>query len=71
KLAHELLDEIFSQIDSLSDLFHLALACRLFASLIIPGHSEYRHICADMNAAPVIWAHLARRTDLAKNIRSI
>ncbi|TFK64271.1 hypothetical protein BDN72DRAFT_278309 [Pluteus cervinus] len=72
KLATELLEEIFSQIDSPRDLLNLAIAYGRpsLTSQIIPRHTEYRDLRADMTT-PEVWAHLARRPDLTKNIRSI
>ncbi len=70
QLTTELLDEIFSHIDSPKELLNLAYICRRFASLITPRHIEYRELSADLSTTEV-WAHLARRPDLTKNIRSI
>ncbi|TFK64257.1 hypothetical protein BDN72DRAFT_825708 [Pluteus cervinus] len=69
-LSTELYNEIFSQIDLRADLINVACACRSFASLILPLHSEYRVIRA-AGPVPWIWTHLVGRPDLARNIREI
>jgi len=70
RLPHELLDIIFSQLDSHSDLVHLALSTLIFKQLIIPRHTDYRVICT-RHRLPALWAHLAKRADLARNIKEV
>ncbi|ESK93173.1 hypothetical protein Moror_1109 [Moniliophthora roreri MCA 2997] len=69
-LPLEILDVILSEIDLRSDLIALALASRTCAHLVIPRHNEYRIIRTRHRFAGV-WAHLARRSDLARNVRRV
>lgn len=69
-LSVELCDEIFSQVDLRTDLINVACACRSFASLLLPRHTEYR-IIRMARPLPWIWVHLVKRPDLARNIREI
>lgn len=70
RLPDELLDDILSQIDLLYDLTALALTSRSVSRLAIPRHTQYR-IIRVRYPVPFIWAHLARRADLARNIREV
>ncbi|KAG6820200.1 hypothetical protein H0H93_004050 [Arthromyces matolae] len=69
-LPREILDEILSDIDHVPDLLSLAFTSRTNANLVIPNHSEYR-ILRIRRQKPELWAHLAQRTDLARNIREV
>ncbi|TFK71114.1 hypothetical protein BDN72DRAFT_730040, partial [Pluteus cervinus] len=69
-LASEILDEIFSHIEHHRDLVNLACVCRTFALVLVPRHTEYR-VIKIQSAAPFVWAHLARRRDLTRNIREV
>lgn len=70
QLPPETLDEIASCIGLHRDLISFALASRACADLLIPRHTEYRVIRV-RDRVPHIWAHLARRADLARNIRAV
>jgi hypothetical protein len=69
-LAPETLEEIASYIESHRDLISLALVSSAWKSRIIPRHSQYRviRIREDM---PHLWAHLAKRSDLARTITTV
>jgi hypothetical protein len=71
-LPPELLDLILSLLCSPTDLLSFGLTCSKFKDAVIPRHSEYRilrirqpEICAR------VFAHLARREDLTRNIREL
>lgn len=70
RLPTETLDGIASYIDLHSDLLSLGLACKSMAALVIPRHTEYR-IIRIQHPMPAMWAHLARRADLARNLREV
>ncbi|GJJ12635.1 hypothetical protein Clacol_006878 [Clathrus columnatus] len=63
-------DEIAYLIESPKVLLSLALTCRIFKTLIIPDHLEYRHISCDIRRED-IWMLLANRPHLARGIRTI
>ncbi|KAK7033908.1 hypothetical protein VNI00_012532 [Paramarasmius palmivorus] len=69
-LPLEIIDQILAELDLRSDLISLALASRTCAHLVIPRHIEYRVIRTRYRFAEV-WAHLARRSDLARNVRRV
>ncbi|KAF8900468.1 hypothetical protein CPB84DRAFT_1778999 [Gymnopilus junonius] len=69
-LPFDMKDQILSLLDSPRDLFSFSLSSKEWASLIVPAHIEYREIRIRANRLAV-WKHLAKRTDLAKNIRSL
>ncbi|KAF8211086.1 hypothetical protein K438DRAFT_1808781 [Mycena galopus ATCC 62051] len=68
-LPQELLDEIISDLEH-KDLVSLALVSRASCVLVIPRHTEYR-ILRVRHLLPAMWAHLARRADLTRNIREV
>ncbi|KAF8074555.1 hypothetical protein FPV67DRAFT_1473981, partial [Lyophyllum atratum] len=70
RLPTEILDEILSSLAEPHDLLALALASRSCARLVIPQHIEYRTIRI-RTPMPAMWAHLARRKDLTRNIREL
>lgn len=70
RLPDEILEEIFSEVDRHSDLVAFALASRMCSALVVPHHTQYR-ILRVRQTYPDIWAHLARRADLARNIREV
>ncbi|KAF8227230.1 hypothetical protein L208DRAFT_1405740 [Tricholoma matsutake] len=70
QLPTEVTEGILSEIDAHRDLIALALTSRAFTDLIIPHHTEYRVIRL-RHPLPYIWAHLARRVDLTRNIREV
>ncbi|KAL1696734.1 hypothetical protein GGG16DRAFT_85198 [Schizophyllum commune] len=70
KLPLELMHEIVADVDAHADLMAIALTCRSFAHLIIPGHLEYR-IIRVRHPLSSMWHHLAKRRDLARNIREV
>jgi len=69
-LAPETLEEIASHIECHRDLISLALVSSAWKARIIPRHSQYRviRICEDM---PHLWAHLAKRSDLARTLTAV
>lgn len=69
-LPIEVLDLILSSIDDRKDLISVATTTRSFSSLIIPYHAEYRTLHIGTKS-PDVWAHLAMRADLARNIRML
>ncbi|KAG6865572.1 hypothetical protein C0991_001331 [Blastosporella zonata] len=69
-LPRELLDEILSELDQVHDLLSLAFTSRRNANIVIPQHTEYRKIRV-RTTMPAMWAHLAQRADLARNIREV
>ncbi|KAG7444566.1 uncharacterized protein BT62DRAFT_248864 [Guyanagaster necrorhizus] len=69
-LPQEILDEILSEIDLHRDLISFALVSRTCTRLVIPRHNEYR-IVRIRHKLPSMWAHLAKRADLARNIREV
>ncbi|KAG6906928.1 hypothetical protein DXG01_011354 [Tephrocybe rancida] len=69
-LPREILNEILSELDQINDLLSLAFTSRANADLVIPEHTEYRRI-RTRTPMPAMWAHLAQRADLARNIREV
>jgi hypothetical protein len=69
-LPLEILEEIASLIEHHNNLVSLALTCMVWKRLLIPAHTEYR-IIRVRGRMFSMWAHLARRSDLARNIREI
>ncbi|KAJ7080890.1 hypothetical protein B0H15DRAFT_996447 [Mycena belliarum] len=52
------------------DLVSLALVSRAAAAPVIPRHTEYRVVrTRHLHLLPAMWAHLARRANLTRNIR--
>ncbi|KAF8993773.1 hypothetical protein BDQ17DRAFT_1392538 [Cyathus striatus] len=70
QLPGEILDEILSEIDSHDHLASFTLASKACARLASPRHTQYR-IIRVRHSMPDMWAHLARRKDLARNIREV
>ncbi len=70
RLPQEILDEILSEVDLHRDLISFACVSKACFGLAIPRHSEYRVIRV-RHALPEMWAHLARRADLARNVREV
>jgi hypothetical protein len=70
QLPTETLDQIASYLDLHSDLMALALASHACSRLVIPRQTQYR-VLHVRHATPLLWAHLARRADLARNVREI
>ncbi|KAJ6580843.1 hypothetical protein B0H19DRAFT_1112586 [Mycena capillaripes] len=69
RLPQELLDEIMSDLEH-RDLISVALVSRSSSALVIPRHTEYR-VLRTRHLLPAMWAHLARRADLTRNIREV
>jgi hypothetical protein len=69
-LPDEILEAIISDLDQHKDLVSLALVARACSEMVIPIHTEYRTIRI-RHPIPHVWAHLARRSDLARNIREV
>ncbi|EDR03958.1 uncharacterized protein LACBIDRAFT_306700 [Laccaria bicolor S238N-H82] len=70
RLPDQVLDEIASEIDFHEDLTNFGLALYACANIVIPRHTQYR-IIRVRNASFQLWAHLARRADIARNIREV
>lgn len=70
RLPPETLDEIASYIDLHRDLVSLACASHACSKLVFPRHIQYRVIRVRF-CTPLLWAHLARRADLSRNIREV
>ena len=70
RLPGEIIDEIALELDLHEDLINFALASHACASIVIPRHTQYR-IIRVRNAGFQLWAHLARRADIARNIREV
>jgi len=70
QLPDEIIEEIVSELDQHRDLVAFALASRICAALVIPHHTQYR-ILRMRSTVPDVWAHLARRADLARNVREV
>ncbi|KAJ3782931.1 hypothetical protein GGU10DRAFT_362382 [Lentinula aff. detonsa] len=70
KLPLEILDTILSDLDEYSDLIAFALAAKGLYRIVVPRHSEYR-VLRIRHRFPGLWAHLARRADLSRNLREI
>ncbi|KAF8972701.1 hypothetical protein BDZ97DRAFT_852074 [Flammula alnicola] len=70
RLPDEILEEIISELDQHTDLVAFALASRMCAALVVPHHTQYR-ILRVRHTLPDMWAHLARRADLARNVREV
>lgn len=66
-LPIEVLDSIICHIREHCDLISLALSSKACSSLVLPHHAEYRtlRLAAKHHG---LWAHLAQRRDLAKNV---
>ncbi|TFK66452.1 hypothetical protein BDN72DRAFT_147157 [Pluteus cervinus] len=70
-LPSELIDNILGHVPLHRDLLNFASASRLCSSVVIPRHTEYRVVHFEDDDTDAIWTHLARRSDLASNIREI
>lgn len=72
RLPPETIDDICNFVDSHADLLSLAATCHTWKFVIIPRHSEYRKVkVTRIIKHPFVWAHLRRRLDLARNVRSM
>ncbi|KAJ7736521.1 hypothetical protein B0H14DRAFT_2993742 [Mycena olivaceomarginata] len=65
----EVTELILGRVESRRDLVSFAAASTACKELVIPRHTEYRTL--RVGHAPEIWAHLAQRPDLARNIRHV
>ena len=70
QLPDEIIEEIVAELDQHKDLVAFALTSRICAGLVIPHHTQYR-ILRMRSTVPNVWAHLARRADLARNVREV
>ncbi|KAJ7702247.1 hypothetical protein B0H17DRAFT_137957 [Mycena rosella] len=70
ELPFDIIDLIISAIPSHRDLVSLAAVSTTCKDLIIPRHTEYRRLRLEA-PHPEVWAHLAQRPDLARNIREV
>ncbi|KAF9461068.1 hypothetical protein BDZ94DRAFT_1221963 [Collybia nuda] len=69
-LPDEIREEIIADLERHQDLVSLALVSRAHSKTVIPHHTEYRTIRI-RHPMPYMWAHLARRSDLARHIREV
>ncbi|KAF9063949.1 hypothetical protein BDP27DRAFT_1334271 [Rhodocollybia butyracea] len=69
-LPLEILDTILTDVDAHCDLISLALVSKNIYHQVIPRHSEYR-VLRTRHRFPGVWAHLAKRADLSRNLREI
>ncbi|KAF8643185.1 hypothetical protein AX16_009176 [Volvariella volvacea WC 439] len=69
-LPSEILDEILALLKHPHDLLALALVSHALHALVVPAHLHYR-VLRLRKPHPEIWAHLAKRKDLARNIWKI
>jgi len=69
QIPDEIIEEILSELDR-HNLVAFALASRKCAAWVIPHHTQYRILCMQ-GTVPYLWAHLARRADLARNVREV
>lgn len=69
----DITEAILSSIGSSATLLSLALTCTFWANHIIPRHIQYRTLWLGRPDERTfdVWAHLAIRKDLAKNIRNV
>ncbi|KAF9054739.1 hypothetical protein BJ165DRAFT_1337758 [Panaeolus papilionaceus] len=70
QLPDEIIEEIVAELHLHRDLIAFALTSKISASLVIPHHTQYR-ILRVRHSLPEMWAHLARRSDLTRNIREV
>jgi len=70
RLPSEILDQILALLDNHEDIVSFALTNRECSRFAIPRHTEYR-VLRIRHSYPQIWAHLAKRTDLASFITHI
>ena len=70
RLPSEILDQILALLDSHEDIVSFALTNRECSQFAIPRHTEYR-VLRIRHSYPQIWAHLAKRSDLASLITHI
>ncbi|KIK50245.1 hypothetical protein GYMLUDRAFT_51335, partial [Collybiopsis luxurians FD-317 M1] len=70
QLPLKILDSIFSDLDSHSDLISLALSSKDQYHLVVLRHSDY-WVLRIRHRLPGLWAHLAKRADLVWNLREV
>ncbi|TFK67036.1 hypothetical protein BDN72DRAFT_743603, partial [Pluteus cervinus] len=70
-LPDEVIEQIIPEIDFHRDLVSFACASQSCRQFVTPQHIEYRLLRLGTARSTHVWAHLARRTDLACNIREI
>ncbi|KAJ6500558.1 hypothetical protein C8R45DRAFT_73457 [Mycena sanguinolenta] len=68
-LPLDIIEPILGRVESRRDLVSFAAASTVCKSLVIPRHTEYRTL--RVRDRPEVWAHLAKRPDLAKNLREV
>ncbi|KAJ7491271.1 hypothetical protein FB451DRAFT_1222606 [Mycena latifolia] len=70
-LPFDIIDVILSGIPCHRDLVSFAAVSRACNELVVPRHTEYRTLRLGSTPHPEVWAHLAQRPDLARNIREV
>ncbi|KAJ7043127.1 hypothetical protein C8F04DRAFT_1029103 [Mycena alexandri] len=68
-LPFDITELILGRIESRRDLVSFAATSTACKELVIPRHTEYRTL--RLSGHPEVWAHLAERPDLARNIRDV
>lgn len=69
-LPPELIEVILEWVESPADVLSLSRTCSLLRDLAIPEHLHYRCIeVEDTTGELALWAHLAHRPHLARNVR--
>ncbi|KAJ6547004.1 hypothetical protein B0H19DRAFT_1163483 [Mycena capillaripes] len=69
KLPFDITELILCRVESRRDLISFAAASTACKELVIPRHTEYRTL--RLGNRPEVWAHLAQRPDLARNVRAV
>jgi hypothetical protein len=70
-LPFDIIDLVLSRIPSHRDLVSFAAVCKECKELVVPRHTEYRSIQLEIGSHAEVWAHLAQRPDLARNIQEV
>ncbi|TFK67041.1 hypothetical protein BDN72DRAFT_726648, partial [Pluteus cervinus] len=70
-LPEDIIQQILPEIEHHRDLVNFACTSRLCSKLVIPQHTEYRVLRLGTTTSSHVWAHLARRPDLASTIREV
>lgn len=71
EIPFDLKDDILGFIDEPRHLLSMALTSKEWSNMIIPNHLDYRTLRIPWPGHRYIWAHLALRGYLTKNIRML
>ncbi|KAF7359275.1 F-box domain-containing protein [Mycena sanguinolenta] len=69
RLPLDVIEPILCRVESRRDLVSFAATSIACKTLVIPRHTEYRTL--RVRDRPEVWAHLAQRPDLSRNIREV